>query len=203
MRFASLACVAFLLLVASARAAKITSPKEHFGFAIGDDFHLANYTQTEAYFKKIAAESDRAKLVDMGRTEEGRTQWMLVFSAPENLKQLAHYKDIAGRLARAEGLTEAQAQALAAEGKAVVWIDGGLHASETVGTHQLIETVWTLASADDAEMKRILRDTIVLCAHANPDGQELVSNWYMRERVPNQRVTSTTPRLYQKYIGHD
>ena len=193
----------FLLCLSSASAAKVTSPKEHFGFAIGDDFHLANYTQTEAYFKKIAAESDRAKLVDMGRTEEGRTQWMLVFSAPENLKQLARYKDIATRLARAEGLTEAQAQALAAEGKAVVWIDGGLHASETVGTHQLIETAWILASAEDPEMKRILRDTIVLCAHANPDGQELVSNWYMREPVPNQRVTSTTPRLYQKYIGHD
>ncbi len=197
---------AVALLVGSvthATAAKVTSPKQHFGFAIGDDYHLANYTQTEAYFKKIAAESDRARLVDMGRTEEGRTQWMLVFSARENLKQLARYKDIATRLARAEGLTPEQAQGLAAEGKAVVWIDGGLHASETVGTHQLIETVWMLASAEDAEIKRILKDTIILCAHANPDGQELVSNWYMREPVPAQRVTSPTPRLYQKYIGHD
>lgn len=187
----------------AALAAAVTSPKEHFGFAIGDDYHLATYTQTEAYFKKVAEQSDRARLVDMGRTEEGRTQWMLVFSAPENLAKLDHYKSIAQRLARAEGLTEAQAKALAAEGKAVIWIDGGLHASETVGTHQLIETVWQLASATDAEMERILKDVIVLCVHANPDGQELVSSWYMREADPKKRVLTTTPRLYQKYIGHD
>jgi hypothetical protein len=190
-----------LALVATASA--LTSPKQHFGFAIGDDYHLATYTQTEAYFKKLAAESDRARLVDMGRTEEGRTQWMMVISDPANLKRLDRYKDISARLARAEGLTDAQAAALAAEGKAVVWIDGGLHASETVGTHQLIETVWMLASAQDEEMKRILRDTIVLCVHANPDGQELVSSWYMRETKPENRVLTTTPRLYQKYIGHD
>ena len=103
-----------LLAPLAARAAgKLTSPKEHFGFAIGDDYHLATYTQTEAYFKKLAAESDRARLVDMGRTEEGRTQWMMIFSAPENLAHLDRYKEIAQKLARAEGLTDQQAAALA------------------------------------------------------------------------------------------
>lgn len=194
---------AAFFLTASALAAAVTSPKEHFGFAIGDDYHLATYTQTEAYFKKIAGESDRVRLVDMGRTEEGRTQWMVVITSPENLKSLERFKDIAQRLARAEGLDESQARALTAEGRAVVWIDGGLHASETVGAHQLIETVWQLASATDPEARRILNDVIILCAHANPDGQELVSSWYMREPDPKKRVLTTTPRLYQKYIGHD
>jgi hypothetical protein len=46
--------LSFLLLLASSVAAKVTSPKEHFGFAIGDDYHLATYTQAEAYFKKVA-----------------------------------------------------------------------------------------------------------------------------------------------------
>jgi hypothetical protein len=193
----------FLAFTAAAFAAKITTPKEHFGFAIGDDYHLATYTQTEAYFKKLAAESDRVRLVDMGKTEEGRTQWMFIITAPENLKSLDRYKDIAQKLARAEDISAPQARTLAAEGKAVVWIDGGLHASETVGSHQLIETAFQLASATDPELMRILKDVIVLCAHANPDGQELVSNWYMREPEPAKRVTSTTPRLYQKYIGHD
>ena len=71
----------FLMTLALACASTVfalTSPKEHFGFAIGDDFHLATYTQTEAYFKKITAESDRLKLVDIGQTEEGRTQWMVI-----------------------------------------------------------------------------------------------------------------------------
>ena len=120
MIFRPLPLVALFALFAATVAAKITSPKEHFGFAIGDDYHLATYTQAEAYFKKVASESDRVRLIDMGKTEEGRTQWMVLISAPENLKSLARYKEIAGKLARAEGLTDAQARALAGEGKAVV-----------------------------------------------------------------------------------
>ncbi len=54
----------------------ITSPKEQFGFNIGDDYRLVNYTQLEAYWKKLASESDRMKLVDIGLTAEGRHQWM-------------------------------------------------------------------------------------------------------------------------------
>src|ERR1043165_2326426 len=109
-------------------ALALTSPKEHFGFAIGDDFQLATYTQAEAYFKKLAGESDRLKLVDIGKTEEGRTQWMVICTSPENLKKLDRWKEISAKLARAEGVTEEQARALAAEGRANVWIDGGLPA---------------------------------------------------------------------------
>ena len=159
--------------------AQVPTPKEHFGFNIGDDYHLANYTQTEAYFKKLAAASDRVQLEDMGPTEEGRHQYMLIVSSPENIKNLQKYKSISQRLARAEGLTDAEARQLAREGKAIVWIDGGLHATETVGSHQLIETAYQFASRNDEETQRLLNDAIILFVHANPDGQELVANWYM------------------------
>src|SRR5438309_6891803 len=183
-------------------AQTIPSPKEHFGFNIGDDYQLANYTQTESYFKKLAAVSDRTKLVDMGLTEEGRHQYMMIVSTPANLKNLEHFKEIAQRLARAEDLTDEQAKALAAEGKAVVWIDGGLHATEVVGSHQLIETLYQFVSRNDPETMRILDNAIILFVHANPDGQELVANWYMQEKEVKKRNTNV-PRLWEKYIGHD
>ncbi len=186
-----------------AATAPLPGPKEHFGFAIGDDYHLATYTQTEAYFKKLTAASDRLKLVDIGQTEEGRTQWMVICTSPANLAKLDRYQDISRRLARAEGLSETEARALAAEGRAVVWIDGGLHATETVGAHQLIETLWNFASRTDAETLRILDQCIILFTHANPDGMELVSSWYMRRPEPTKRIVDALPRLYQKYIGHD
>ena len=136
------------------------------------------------------------QLVDIGRTEEGRVQWMAIISSPDNLKQLDRYRDISRRLSLAEGLTDDQARALAAEGKAVVWIDGGLHANEVLGAQQLIETVYQLVSRSDAETLRFLRDVIVLAVHANPDGHELVANWYMREREPTLRsLAGTTTRL--------
>ncbi len=179
------------------------SPKEHFGFTIGDDYQLANFSQTADYFKKISEQSDRVKLVGIGMTEEGRTQPMLIVSSPENLKNLEQYREISQKLARAEDLTESEARTLAEKGKAIVWIDGGLHATETLGIHQLIETLWNLVSRKDAETMRILDNTIILMTHANPDGHELVSNWYMREEKPENRSLQNLPRLYEKYAGHD
>jgi hypothetical protein len=182
---------------------RITSPKEFFGFNIGDDYNLATYTQFMAYWRKIDAESPRMVVQEIGKTAEGRPQLMAIITAPENFRNLARYKQISQRLALAEGLTDEQAHALAKEGKAIVWFDGGLHATEVLGAHQLIETSYQLVSRNDEETMRILRDNIILAVHANPDGMELVSSWYMRNPNPQERSTGGIPRLYQKYIGHD
>jgi uncharacterized membrane protein YgcG len=181
----------------------ITSPKEQFGHDIGDDYFLVNYTQYVEYLRKLARESNRMTVVEIGKTEEGRPELTAIITSPENHKKLAHYKEINRRLALAEGLTDDQARELAREGRAVVWIDGGLHATEVLGAQQLIETIYLLNSRGDPETLRILDDDIVLCTLVNPDGMELVSNWYMREPDPLKRSTNGLPRLYQKYIGHD
>jgi hypothetical protein len=181
---------------------RVTSPKEQFGFNIGDDYKLANYTQFERYWRRLATQSNRMKLVEIGKTAEGRPQLMAIISSPANLARLDRYRQISRRLALAEGLSDADARALAREGKSVVWIDGGLHANEVLGAAQLIETVYQLLSRNDAETMRFLDDCIILAVHANPDGMELVSNWYMQEGDTLKRNTNV-PRLYQKYIGHD
>jgi hypothetical protein len=189
--------------LAAQTARKITTPKEALGFNIGDDYQVASYTQLEAYWKTLAAESDRMKLESIGSTAEGRPQYMAVITSPENMKRLDRYKEIARKLALAEGLTDEQAHALASEGKAVVWIDGGLHATETVGSQQLMEMIYQMVSRTDPETMRFLNDVILLCVAANPDGQEMVANWYMREKEPTLRSMANLPSLYQKYIGHD
>jgi hypothetical protein len=195
--------LAIVLAFTTSQAQSIPSPKSHFGFNIGDNYHLATFTQTEAYFKKLAAASNKVKLQVIGKTEEGRNQYMLIVSDPSNIKQLEKYKSISQKMARAEDLSDADAKQLAKEGKSVVWIDGGLHATEVVGIHQLIQTLYTVLTREDEETKRILKSTIILFVHANPDGQELVSNWYMRNEDTLKRSTENLPRLYEKYIGHD
>jgi hypothetical protein len=181
----------------------VTTPKQQFGHDIGDDYQLVNYTQETEYLQKLAKESDRMKLVDIGLTEEGRHQYMAIISSPENIKNLEHYREINQKLALTKGLTDEQAKALAEEGRAIVWIDGGLHASETVGAQQLVETIYELNAKTDPETMRFLHDDIVLCTFANPDGMELVSNWYMRNPEASKRSLDGVPRLWQKYIGHD
>src|SRR3954469_13819785 len=119
---------------------RITTPVAQFGHNIGDDYFLANYSQMIDYWRKLDRESDRMRMVRIGTTAEGRPMWMAIVTSPENHRKLGRYQEIARRLALAENLTDAQARTLAAEGKAVVWIDGGLHASEVLGSQQLILT---------------------------------------------------------------
>ncbi|HKX30174.1 MAG TPA: M14 family metallopeptidase, partial [Blastocatellia bacterium] len=152
---------------------------------------------------KLAQESNRLKVTEMGRSAEGRPLHLAIITSPENQKRLGRYQEIARRLAQAEGLTDEQARALAREGRAVVWIDGGLHATEVLGAQQLIETIYQLVSLNDPETLRFLNEVIVLGCLVNPDGMELVSNWYMRRPDPASRSLAGLPRLYQKYIGHD
>ncbi len=200
-----LACFAGagLLVVGAQSPRRLTSPKEALGFELGADYHLANYAQLSAWWQKLAVESDRMKLVDLGKTEEGRPQYMAILTSPANHKNLARYQSIARKLALAEDLGEDEARALAREGKAVVWIDGGLHGTEVLGAQQLLELVWQMVSRNDPETLRILDDVILLAVVANPDGMDLVSDWYMREKDPLKRSLNRLPRLYQKYIGHD
>ena len=184
-------------------AGQITSPQQQFGHHFGDDYFLATYRQIETYWKRLDRESDRLAVESIGKTAEGREQLMAIVTSPENHRQLARYKEISRRLALAEGLSDDDARALARQGKAVVWIDGGLHASETLGAQQLGEMVYQMVSRTDAETMRILDDVIILFVHANPDGNDLVADWYMRHPDPRERSTGGLPRLYQKYIGHD
>ncbi len=150
-------CLVTLVAVvprAESPQARITSPVEQFGHNFGDDYFLANYQQISAYWQKLAGESDRMTVQSIGKTAEGRDQLMAIVTSPENHRNLERYRDIARRLALADGLSEAEARALAAEGKALVWIDGGLHATEVLGAQQLGEMVYRMVSRDDAETRR-------------------------------------------------
>jgi hypothetical protein len=203
----ALVCLTVALAIAAPAAqqsqTKVTTPETFFGHQIGADYVLFNYTKFSEFVRKLDTDSDRMTVQSIGKTAEGRDQLMAIITSAENHKNLQKYKDIARRLALAEGLTEDQARQLARDGKAVVWIDGGLHATEVLGAAQLAETIYQLVSRTDEETMRFLRDVIVLAVHANPDGMELVSDWYMRHQDPKQRSTGGIPRLYQKYIGHD
>ena len=181
----------------------VTTPEQQFGHEIGADYVLPNYTELYEYFGKLAAESDRMTMQDIGLTEEGRPQVMAIITSLANHANLDRYREISRRLAKAENVSEAEARQLAQEGKAVVWIDGGLHATEVLGAQQLMELVYRMVSRSDLETLRILDDVILLAVQVNPDGMELVSDWYMREPDPMERSTSGVPVLYQKYAGHD
>jgi hypothetical protein len=204
-RLAAFAAVAVtaMTLAALARsspvveAARVTSPQDAWGHRVGDDGFLLSYRQLVDYWRTLAKDTPRVRVVDVGRTTEGRSQVMAIVTSPANQARLDEYRDAAARLARGRGLDDASAHALARSGKAIVWIDGGLHATEVLGAQQLAELVYQLASRTDDEVERILDDDIVLVAVANPDGMDLVADWYAA------RGNLDLPVLYQRYAGHD
>src|SRR5215468_1417932 len=86
--------VAFGALALQAQG-RITTPKEQFGFNIGDDYVLVNYTQYEAYLKKLGQESNRMTVLPIGKSSEGRTMYAGIITSPENSKKLDRFKEIA------------------------------------------------------------------------------------------------------------
>ncbi len=205
---AALSLFAALLTVAAspaqAQQAAIPTPESVLGFPVGADFKLATYDESIRYFQRLAASSNRIKLLDVGKTSTGHPWTLAVISSPENLAKLDHYREIAQKLAHPAGLTDDQAHALAKEGKAFVDISGGLHASEIAGSQHTIQLAYDLLSKpDDPKIKAILDNTVLfLWPSINPDGQNIVVNWY-RENVGTPYEVSPLHELYQKYIGHD
>ena len=149
------------------------SPAEMFGFNPGDDYKLASYEQMEAYYRQLAAESDRVELREIGESSLGRPLLLLTISSPENLANQDRYKSISEQLARARVDSETADQ-LALEGKAVVWIDGGLHATEVAHAQMTSSLAHRVATEESNEMQLIRENVIFLLMPVmNPDGLDV------------------------------
>ena len=198
---AFLAALLILAAAVPAPAQNIPKPEDVLGFKVGDDYRLATYPQAMEYFKRLAAASDRVKLFDIGPTSMGQTMTYALISLPQNLAALEKHKDIARRLSLAR-LSPVEARALAREGRAVVYLDGGLHASECAPAQHNIQLAYDLAAAQDAKTVRILNDVILVLVFANPDGMNLLADWY-HPNVGTPYEVAPLPRLYHIYAGHD
>ncbi len=190
------------LLAAAWAAGGVPTPREHFGFEPGEDYKLADYGQLAGYFRRLAAGSDRLRVIEFGRSSMGRPMIAAVISDAENLARLERYREISRRLALGEA-SEEEARRLAAEGRVVVWIDSGLHATETAPSQHAPHLAWRMVTGEDEETRRIRRNVILLqIPCVNPDGLDMVAEWY-RRNVGTPHENARLPWLYQKYAGHD
>jgi len=193
-------------VVLTAQSRLVPAPDASFGFKPGADYKLATYDQSIEYFRKLAAASKYVRLVEAGRTTQGRVMYFALISSPRNLEQIERYRQIAQRLAHPAGLTDAMARELAREGKPIVHIDGGLHSTEVAGaqhTPALAHDLVSRAQAEDPAARTVLDNVILmLWPTINPDGQQMVSEWYM-SNVGTPYELSGLPQLYQEYVGHD
>jgi len=195
--------LAAALFVSLGAVAQVPTPESVLGHKPGDDFFLASYDESLGYFQKLAQSTDKLKVVKVGKTTRGLDWYIAIISSAKNLASLDKYKDTAKRLALVKGLTDAQARELAHNGKVIVHIDCGLHASEVAPAQHAIQLAYNLVSAKDADTANILdNDILLLWFSMNPDGQNQVAAWY-KSNLGTEYEVSNMPGLWQEYIGHD
>ena len=195
--------LAVLAVPGVSQAQDVPLPEESIGFAPGENYRLADYEQLKAYYEAVAEASDRVELEVIGQTHQGRDLLLLHISSPENLQNLEHYRSISQRLAMARELDDDAARELASEGKAVVWIDHGLHSAERAHSQAGPHLAYHLATDQSRETQRILDDVILLMMPLmNPDGHTVVVDWYREQRGTPFEETDP-PRVWHEYIDHD
>src|SRR5229473_904888 len=190
---------------------RIPAPADVLGFTPGDDRKLASWAKVVEYFQKLAAASDRVKFEEIGKSTMGAPFVYATISAPENLKRLDEFKEIQRQLAdpRVLGaptqsmMADRKAAQLIARGKTVVAITCGIHSTEVGSYLSSMLIAHRLASSDAPEIQEILRNTIILLVPStNPDGVDIVNNWYQKTLGTPYEGTDP-PELYHKYTGHD
>jgi Zinc carboxypeptidase len=194
-----------------AQSRSIPAPEDVLGFRPGDDRKLASWAQVVEYFQKLAAASDRVKFEEIGKSTMGAPFIYATISAPENLNRLNEFKDIQRQLADPRllgsptnpALADRKARDLIARGKTIVAITCGIHSTEVGSYLSSMLIAYRLASSNEPEIQEILENTIILLVPStNPDGVDIVNNWYQKTLGTPYEGTDP-PELYHKYTGHD
>src|SRR5258705_9701730 len=193
---------------AATNPTSIPAPEDVLGFRPGDDRKLASWPKVVEYFQELSAASGRVKFEELGKSTMGKPFVMATISAPENLARLDEYKTIQDQLADPRKLgppavRDRKAAELIKRGKTIVLITCGIHSSEVGSYLSSMLIVHRLASSDSPEIQNILHNTIILLVPSlNPDGVDIVKNWY--DKTLNTPYEGTDPpELYHKYVGHD
>jgi hypothetical protein len=199
--------VALLIALISVGAAsaqeRITSPEKAFGFKLGADRKLADWTELTAYYKKLASESGRVRYEEIGKTTEGRPFVTVTISSAENISHLEEYRKIQVQLADPRISSAEQAKGLIARGKTVLVVTCNIHSSEIASSQSCAQFAYLLATETGPESKLILQNVIVVMVPSlNPDGQQLVVDWY-KKYLGTPYEGNSPVVLWHHYAGHD
>jgi hypothetical protein len=196
----SLAAIWLAPLIAFAQ----TTPEQYLGFRPGEDRKLASYSQIVGYLQKLASESPRVKVVQIGETVLKKPVMMAIITTGENMKSLDRYKLISHQLRDARGVSQELATKLAANGKIIIALGCNIHANEIGASQMSMELAFRLAKGDAPfDVEKVLSDVIVLLIPSvNPDGEQMVTDWY-RKYVGTDYEGGPLPWLDHYYADHD
>ena len=202
----TLAAAASLTVVAGparAQGAALPTPASVLGFEPGADRRLPTWKQVTDYFQALDRASPHVSVRTLGPTTLGRPFIAAFIADSATLANLERYRQIQRRLMDPRQRAEGERERLLAEGKTVVLVTSSIHSTEVGGFLTPLRIADRLARADTPEARAILANTIVvLVPSQNPDGVDIVGDWY-RSTVGTPAEGTSPPELYHKYTGHD
>lgn len=184
----------------------VPSPKSVLGYNIGEEGRLTYYDDILKYFNLVDQSSDRVKVVEYGRSTEGRSMVFAIVTSPENHSRLDYFKSIIKKLADPRKISREESARLVSKGKPVVLIETNIHSTEVSSAETIVAFLYKLASSTDFETLEILDNTIaLLIASQNPDGHDAQCDWYYKYKGTKYEglMHTVSPPNYHKYLGHD
>ncbi len=184
----------------------VPSPTKVLGRIIGTPDELSRVADVHGYFRRLDEASDRVQVRVIGTSEEGREILLAVISDPENLADLDHYRDVTARLGDPRRTSREEARRLAADGKVLYWLTGGLHSTETGSPEMLMELAYRLAVSEKPEIQAIRKNAIVLITPVTePDGRDRQVDWFYRhvrgKKMPWEELSDfDSPPYWGHYV---
>ncbi|MDO8897781.1 MAG: M14 family metallopeptidase, partial [Bacteroidales bacterium] len=184
-------------------AQEIKSPKDFFGFQPGDDYKLFDYEQLISYLQLLEKNSEKIKLVEIGRSPMDKPMYVLLVSSAQNLANLEKLKEINRRLALENDIPESELNQLITEGKTFVIATMSMHSNE-VGPSQAVPLMaYELITSNEPEKIHWLNETVLMITPShNPDGMNMIVEHY-RKYLGTKYEKTSMPGVYHKYVGHD
>lgn len=179
------------------------SPDAFFGLEVGADRTLVKYPDIIKYFKYIAGESERVKLVNEGQSTLENPMYLAFISSKENIHRLPELIEINKKLTNPDSLTKKDAEKLIEKGKVFVLITCALHATEIASTQMAMLFTHQLAVTTAPDVNEYLDNVVImLMPSINPDGNIMVTEWY-NKYLDTEYEGGRMPYLYHHYAGHD
>ena len=185
-------------------SATVPTPLKFHGRIVGTPGELTYAKDIHRYFDALDKASDRAVLLNMGKTEEGRDMVVLIISDEATIRDLETYKRNMNALTDPRRTSEAEARRLIQQTKPMYWVTTGMHSTETGGPETVQELAYRLIVQESPFVQNIRNNVIVAITPViEVDGREkMVDTYYFNKK----RDTSDTrlPLMYWgKYVAHD
>ena len=183
---------------------KVPSPDKVLGYTIGAPGHLTYTKDMYRYYHELEKATSRVRtFIAPEKSEEGKEQMLIAVGDEATIAKLDRYKEITAKLADPRKISDAEAEQLIGEGKALYWASGSIHSPETGSCEMLMELAYRLATEETPFIQAIRKNVIVLITPAlEVDGRDrMVDTYNYRKANPDK---AAPPLVYWgHYVAHD